>query len=421
MHIYNRMNDDQVRNILKGYLDKTVSLADILALLEMKRSRFFDLLKRYRTNPEIFSCHSIAPKTRKKRVNLEAESLLKTYLEDDKALIDNPDVPIRYYNYTATKERLEKEQQFLSLPTIINRAKTWGFYCEKRKSKTEHNHQVFTTAPGVLLQHDSSFHLFAPLNPLKKKWYLITTLDDYSRLLLYGELVEQETSWTHIMAAKTVIFEYGVPFEWYVDQLRVFRYVAKDEVIHNQHYIHTDGVNPQWKQCIHKTGSKVIYALSAEAKGKIERPYRWLQDRLVRRCMQEKVTTIQAANQILKEEKTRYNQHQVHSTTGEIPLERFQTALSSRLSVFRPFKIETPYFHEDDIFCFTEKRTTNTYRKISLYNQEIQLAVVPKCEEVTIHLAKVVSQPLVHVRIWWEGKLVFRSNMSITLFDKVRF
>jgi len=65
-------------------------------------------------------------------------------------------------------------------------------------------------------------------------------------------------------------------------------------------------------------GVDVAYALSPQAKGKVERPYRWLQDRIVRTCAIEKLTTIDEVRDVLKEEVNRYNNHQVHSTTGEI-------------------------------------------------------------------------------------------------------
>jgi len=44
-----------------------------------------------------------------------------------------------------------------------------------------------------LIQHDSSYHLFSPADG--EKWYLITSIDDYSRFLLYAKLVQRETSW----------------------------------------------------------------------------------------------------------------------------------------------------------------------------------------------------------------------------------
>ena len=88
-------------------------------------------------------------------------------------------------------------------------------------------------------------------------------------------------------------------------------------------------MNPQWKQCVEAAGSKVIYALSPQAKGKIERPYRWLQDRIVRTCARENISGIKDAREVLRYELNRYNSHQVHPTTGEIPEVRFNRARES--------------------------------------------------------------------------------------------
>lgn len=73
-------------------------------------------------------------------------------------------------------------------------------------------------------------------------------------------------------------------------------------------------------------GVDVSYALSPQEKGKIKRPYRWLQDRIVRTCAIEKLTAIRDIRAVLKEELVRYNSHQVHSTTGEVPSIRFDRA-----------------------------------------------------------------------------------------------
>ena len=83
----------------------------------------------------------------------------------------------------------------------------------------------------------------------------------------------------------------------------------------------------------------VIYALSPQAKGKIERPYRWLQDRIVRTCALEQIATVTDARPVLREEIHRYNYQQVHSTTGEIPAVRFEKAQNEHRSLFRPFAV----------------------------------------------------------------------------------
>jgi putative transposase len=59
----------------------------------------------------------------------------------------------------------------------------------------------------------------------------------------------------------------------------------------------------------------VTHSLSPQGRGKIERPYGWLQNQLIRTCVQEDVTDIQHARRVLSQELHRYNYRQVHSTT----------------------------------------------------------------------------------------------------------
>jgi hypothetical protein len=56
------------------------------------------------------------------------------------------------------KDILENDyNQKVSLSTIINRAKTNGFYLTKPKRKV-HDKEVIINYPGELIQHDSSHH-----------------------------------------------------------------------------------------------------------------------------------------------------------------------------------------------------------------------------------------------------------------------
>jgi hypothetical protein len=64
----------------------------------------------------------------------------------EKRLIQNKDVPIRSYNYSYIKTRLENDYgQKISLPTIIDRAKKHGFYLRK---PSVHDREVLTTTPA---------------------------------------------------------------------------------------------------------------------------------------------------------------------------------------------------------------------------------------------------------------------------------
>jgi hypothetical protein len=82
---------------------------------------------------------------------------------------------------------------------------------------------VITSAAGDLIQHDASIHKWSPY--ALDKWTLITSLDDYTRMLLYADFVESETSWAHIQSAQYLMQHFGVPHRYYVDNLRVFRFI----------------------------------------------------------------------------------------------------------------------------------------------------------------------------------------------------
>jgi len=174
--------------------------------------------------------------------------------------LESKEVPFKYYNYSYIKDLLEqKYSQKVSLPTIIDRAKRNNFYFLRPKGKA-HDKEVITNYPGELIQHDSSHHRFAPY--AASKWYLITSLDDYSRLILYASLVERETTWEHILALEAVLLKYGFPLAYYVDSHSIFRFVQGRDSFWRNHYKLTDEADPQWKQVLDDCRVKLTYALS---------------------------------------------------------------------------------------------------------------------------------------------------------------
>jgi hypothetical protein len=91
---------------------------------------------------------------------------------------------------------------------------------------------------GELIQHDSSHHRWSPL--AKDKWYLITSINDYSWFMLYTKLVKSETSWTHIQALEEVALKYGLAYSYYVDCHSTFRFIQGRDSLWRKHYIITD-------------------------------------------------------------------------------------------------------------------------------------------------------------------------------------
>jgi hypothetical protein len=228
--------------------------------------------------------------------------------------------------------------------------------------------------------------------------------------LLFADFFPQETTWTHIQAAQTLMQTYGLPLRYYVDSLRVFRFVQGRDSFWRKQVLQTDEVAPQWRQLMGLLKVDVTYALSPQAKGKIERPYRWLQDRIVRTCALEKLSSLEEVRSVLKGEVDRYNNHQVHSTTREIPRIRFDKASTTGINLFRPFALPKPYTSPKDVFCLRETRMVNGYRRISLFNHTIAVPKAPPHEEVEIHLVPDPTRQAMDIRIWWNQKMV----LSIT-------
>ena len=216
MQIHKRFISEQVKFLLKGYCEGTVERPTIEEVLEINRARFFKLLEKYRRDPNNFSIayQRVAPSRLPLRIENEIE---------------------------------------------IDRAKGLGCYQSQPRKKV-HDREVITTAIDALIQHDGSHHRWSPY--AKEKWVLITSLDDFSRMLLYADLFEQEISWAHIKASEALMKMYGIPFRYYVDSLRVFRFVQGRDSIWRKHVLQTDEVDPQWRQIMRVLGVDVTFALS---------------------------------------------------------------------------------------------------------------------------------------------------------------
>jgi hypothetical protein len=408
--LHKRFTVEQVKVLFHSYTQGTIVRAEVEEILQINKTRFFAVLKEYRRDPETFSI--AYERETPARLSEEVEAAIGKELLREKALVEDPRLPISSYNYLAMRDRLKKSGFTVSATTITKRAKELDCYHPRHKHKV-HDREVITAAIGALVQHDASTHLWSPF--AAKKWTLITSLDDYSRKLLYADFVEHENSWAHIQAAQAVMKAFGLPLKYYVDNLRVFRFVQKRDSVWRKHVLMSDDIDPQWRQVMRLMGVDVTYALSPQAKGKIERPYRWLQDRIVRTCALENLTSLEEARGVLHDEVDRYNNHQVHSTTGEIPSIRFENARKSGTSLFRPFSIPKPYTSLKDIFCLHEMRILNGYRRISLFNNEIEVPHVPVHEDVELHLIPDIARQALEVRIWFENKMVH--SLSFPMAD----
>lgn len=416
--IHKRFTNEQVKELLQKYLNKEIERKYIEQVMGIKKARFFRILAAYRKDPKNFSVeYKRSGQTRS--IDPKVKNNIIKELAIDKNAIQDKNIALYSYNYSYIQKRLENNyDQSAAVSTIIRYAKANGFYLPKRNKPKAHDREVLTTHAGELIQHDASYHIWAPDS--KVKWVLITSLDDYSRFMLYAQFVERESSWNHIQALQSIVVKYGVPLAFYTDCHSIFRYVKGRDQRHMSFEKFTDDVDPQWKQVIKDCNIKPIYALSPQAKGKIERPYGWLQDHLVRTCLRENVKDINHAQRILNYERERYNYKQFHSTTQEIPFKRFNSAIEAKKSLFRSWVIPEPFLSLRDIFALRCKRFIDNYHSVYIKPLSIKLPNVESRQPVDIRIY-ILAQDFYEIRFWYHGKLIKVIRQKIKGFLPVHF
>jgi hypothetical protein len=418
--LHNRLSKEQVEAILLQCKLKEIKARDACAKLGVGKTRFSQIYSRYLADDATFD-FTAKRSNGHRRISKKAEKKIVKELKTEKELIENKDMPICTYNYSAIRDTLkEKYGITVSVPTIITRAKAGGYYIEKKERRV-HDRIVLTDFTGELVQHDSSNHLWSPF--MDEKLYLITSIDDYSRLLLFADFFTRETTWNHIMALQSVFTTYGCPLKYYADQHSIFRYVKnRDQESNWVNYTKfTDDVDTQWRAVLRRCNVEPIYALSPQAKGKVERPYRWMQDRVVRTATKEKLTTIDELRDVLTQLVHKYNNEWVHSTTKEIPVVRFEKALNNNLCLFKPLQSVKPDTDLGDIFCIAVERKVDGYRQISFDSKVFDIPNARPRQPISINISFDVVEGLAEFRFWQNGILVERKTVKISDLKSVHF
>jgi len=172
--IHKKFSTEQVKELLQKYLNKKIERKYVEQILGIKKAMFFRVLQSYRGNPDQFSVdykrsgrtRSIAPEVK--------DNIIKELAIDKKAIQDE-EITLYKYNYSYIQKRLNKKYgQSVALSTVIRHARANDFYLPKRPSPKAHDREVLTTHAGELIQHDASYHLWAPDSGVK--WTLITSL-----------------------------------------------------------------------------------------------------------------------------------------------------------------------------------------------------------------------------------------------------
>ncbi len=111
----------------------------------------------------------------------------------------------------------------------------------------------------------------------------------------------------------------------------------------------------------------------------------------------------------------------VHSTTGEIPMQRYQDAIREKQSMWRKFEFKDPHTDVHDVFCLRTKRIVDPYRRVSINRLKLNVPGVPPRQEVELRLSPDVQKKIVEVRFWFKGHCVGRTTVKLQELPVVQF
>jgi len=105
--VHKRFSDEQVAFLFHAYSQGLMARVEMQEVLGIGRSRFFSLWREYRRNKEAFTVRYRRPSSI--RISAEAEAAMGRELLREKALIEDPELPISSYNYSALRDRLRSK------------------------------------------------------------------------------------------------------------------------------------------------------------------------------------------------------------------------------------------------------------------------------------------------------------------------
>jgi transposase len=221
----------------------------------------------------------------------------KTTLEKREKIIDLAGGRYHGFNDTHLTEKLkEKEKIALSRPTVRRLLRAAGIAAVRRRGvKRHYKRRERKAQEGALLLWDGSPHRW--LGEEQGEWSLMAVMDDATGALLHGVFAPEEDAQSYLICLRQVVLDKGIPLALYMDRHGIFR--RNDDHWSLQEQLAGEQTPTQVGQALRALGIEPIFAMSPQAKGRVERLFNTLQDRLVQELRLAGISTANEATAFL--------------------------------------------------------------------------------------------------------------------------
>jgi hypothetical protein len=187
---------------------------------------------------------------------------------------------------TLAREKLhERHDLLLAVETVRKLMIQDGLWKTRQQCQTRiHQPRTRRECFGDLVQIDGSLHRW--FEERGQPCTLLVFVDDATGLLMHIHFARTESALSYFAATHCYVSKHGKPQTFYSDRAGVFKALRRG----------AEETRTQFHRALTELNIDLIFASSAEAKGRVERMNRSLQDRLVKELRLAEISTIEEAN-----------------------------------------------------------------------------------------------------------------------------
>jgi transposase len=276
--------------VIRESLEKRIKVAEAAEVLGLSERQVYRIRARVREQGLKGVIHGLKGKSSKRRLADEIRDKIISLYEN------------KYYDFNINHftEFLEREEGIkVSRETVRKILRQEDKYPRKPRRRPKHRmRREPMPKEGILMQLDTSEHVWIP--EMGKEIYLIAIVDDATNRIEAAKIVLSDSTIENMKLLKEFFERRGLPLAIYIDRdskFKTTRHESLYQKLKGDPYKDT-----QIARALRELGINMIYADSPQAKGRIERDFQTLQERLIKELRLYKINTVAEANHYLREE-----------------------------------------------------------------------------------------------------------------------
>ena len=209
-------------------------------------------------------------------------------------------------NFTHFQEILEEDYGiYISYTPLYNLLKSKGIKSPRKHKKVKvHNRRQERLSEGELLQVDGTPYQFFYND--EKEYCLHGFIDDATHKITGLYMCENECMHGYLEVTRQTFKNFGVPLALYADGSSIF-FPKDDKLTLEEQLAGYTKPTTQYGRMMNFLGVDLIHAGSSQAKGRIERLWNTLHDRLKTEFRRHNIATIDEANEFLRKYIPKFN------------------------------------------------------------------------------------------------------------------